>query len=202
MTRAYQINGECLVEVKGGAHQSGNAIGDRTELGLASEQVIIRPRFVHADVHVDDFGPDIPPEVLCMLAEVQLSMTLIHYDKDALQVCIEESLGQFSSPATVDGVIGPAGSPLGNGRPRLASGCHYISVNLTSPVLNYPWRFRTCYLADRPVEIPLGTHTSLVNLNWRCIPYRPSSSGVEISSSGAVLWDHSRDSLRAVLNGG
>jgi len=87
---------------------------------------------------------------------------------------------------------------MGNGRPLLTSGNHYLSLNLSAVKPATPWRFPACYLADRPIEYPLGTEKSVAVLNWRAIPYGPQfnpndGSLREIVSSGTVLWDHTAD---------
>lgn len=229
MPRDIQINGECLVSVKGGAHLSGGPLGVLTELGLSDADVRVIPRSFHRDQAVAGFGPNVPPEVTWLLSEVYVRMTLIHYDKDALQVCLAESMGGADitlSPIPGltfgDGQLVGAGQPLGRYRPHLASGCHYVSLNLASPVEQLPWRFPTAYLADTPVEYALGTKAQRVQLNWRVIPYvtPPRLSGsrpffpnaavaarwpaltpvqasfvneAELLCSGAVLWDHTLD---------
>lgn len=204
MTRDFCINGETLVKVKFGAHVSGVKL---RELGLAAEEVRVIPKFYHSDIRVDDFGPNVPPEVLWMLAEVRISMTLINYDPNVLDVCISESMGGVS-PLRDAGTLAPAGTLMGGGGLIFGSGYHFISLNLLSPQLGNPWRFRASYLADLPVQIPLGTKTTLADCQWRAIPYQPlitkgtalTTSGAvtvttinEIISSGAILWDRFPD---------
>jgi hypothetical protein len=226
MVRDIQINGECLVSVRGGAHLSGGPLGVLTELGLSADDVRIIPRFFHRDQAVAGFGPNVPAEVQWMLSEVYVRMSLVHYDKDALQVCVAEAMGGADITVSPipgltfsDGTLVGAGQSLGRYRPALASGCHYISLNLTSPVEQLPWRFPTVYLAESPVEYALGTKAQQVQLNWRVIPYvtPPRLSGsvpllpspavearwpvltptqasfvneAELLCSGAILWDH------------
>lgn len=208
MTRDFQINGETLVLVKWGAHITSGVLWENTgsnltELGLAVDSIHVMPRFVHADVHADAFGPLVPAEVRWQLAWADVHMTLVHYDRDALDVCVGESMGGFASGFAA-GTLQPGGVPLGRGRAPLQSGCHYVSLNLTSPQLEYPWRFPTTYLAERPLDLPLGTKTSQTKLRWRAVPYVrplfPPTSGdlnflqaQEVRASGAVLWDHTLD---------
>ncbi len=241
MVRDFVVNGETLVQVKGGQHLSGNQIAIVSELGLASEGIRISPHYFHTPINADDFGPNVSPEMQWQLAYVDIDMTLIHTDAYVLDVCMAESMGGtipisgavVSSGAfsgtLIDGVmqragiLNPAGTLLGNGCEILRSGCHYISLNLTSPVLDYPWRFRHSYINGQPLEIPLGTSVSLYRVNWRCIPYAPLRYGVtyrevnsmldnptaimlsgrlviptsgvlqDVQSSGIVLWDHFLD---------
>jgi len=189
---------------------SGRAIGQLTELGLCEGPVRVRPRFFHHDIHTDDFGPNAAAEVQANLSEVTIEMTLLHYDKEALDACWAESLGGCGgSPAQQAlhaggyraGIAAGAGQLLGNGLPMFSSGCHYISLSLSSQQLAYPWRFRTCHLAEPPVDIPLGTEKSAVKLNWRAIPYAPllvsgattsyfalpSNSGLFLSGSAVTI---------------
>ena len=89
MTRAFNIFGESLVTVYGGDHLSGSAFtSGGAQLGLSLDQIKITPRFHHRDVHTDDFGPDIPPEVLWNLADIRINMTLVHYDYDVLDTSL------------------------------------------------------------------------------------------------------------------
>lgn len=241
MVREFIINGETLVTCKGGAHMSGTLIGTVSELGLASEGIRITPHYFHTPINADDFGPNVSPEMQWQLAYVDIDMTLIHTFVYVLDVCMAESMGGTTpisgavvtsggfSGQLIDGVmrqagiLNPAGSLLGNGCELLRSGCHYISLNLTSPVLDYPWRFRASYINGQPLEIPLGTSVSMFRVNWRAIPYAPLRYGVsyrqvnsmldnptaiivsgnlvvptsgvllDVQSSGIVLWDHFLD---------
>lgn len=198
--RDIQINGPTLVLVKFGSQilqeESEEDPGPNValQLGLAEKGIRIIPRFVHRDVFADDYGPDIPAEVLWMLADCTIQMTLVHYDADILDICLSESMGGSSTGEA--GILAGAGMPMGNGQDFFAKNNHYISLNLTSPVLNNPYRFPSSYLSERPMELPLGTKRSLVELNWRAIPYRqpPQSPSFELVSSGSILWDHNLDS--------
>lgn len=173
--------------VRGGDHLTSGSGGSRTELGLSFDEIRVIPRYSHKDVHVDDFGPDVPAEVLSMIAEVNVRMTLNHFDNLMLRIIEAESLGSFNN----DGIMPPAGTPLGQNKELFASGCHYMSLELASPQFGEPLTFRTGYLATQPKELPLGTSYSKVMLNWRFIPYRPIPSvgeGFNVVSSGAILW--------------
>jgi len=215
--RDWVINGETLVRVKFGAHISptvSNISGSMTtlcELGLAEDQIRIRPRFVHKDINVDDYGPDIPADVIALMADCTISMNLVHTSIPTLDVCLGEALGGQVEDSDNDGSLLPfgtlpgAGLTLGRGCQPLASGCHYVSLSLLSPQLKLPWRFPTAYLYGTPMEWPLGTKYSSISLNWRAIPYSAptgslvlSTSGVavpfgEVYSSGSVLLDHGMD---------
>lgn len=214
MARDYQINGECLVRVRGGAHLSGG-IGFLTELGLTDRDGVVRimPEWRHRDVKVDDFGPDVPAELQWQMAQAKIHMTLVHYDRDVLDQCVGEAMGGVADASLAlgqqAGSLVPAGQPFGRYKPMFASGNHYIRVNLAANN-GFPWRFLSCVLQGPPLEIPLGTRRSHVKLIWRAIPYTlPGlvsggslasggilvdgiifSSGKEISSSGVELWDH------------
>lgn len=201
MARDFQINGECLVKVLGGEHLTSGFGGTPTELGLCSDSIVVAPRFIHRDLYCDDFGPDVPVEVMTNLAWVDIRMTLIHYDKKILEICMAESLGGAlvpTPPSTAPMAMMPAFRPLGANKPLGASGCHYLSLNLTSPQLDYPLRFPASYLTERPVEYPIGTRVSEVALQWRAIPYRQMFSAnankdAELLASGTPLWHYSLD---------
>lgn len=135
-------------------------------------------------------------------------MTLIHFDLDVLDRCIAESMAGGTA-----GTFEPAGTPLGGGNEAFTTGCHYIGLNILSPVLNYPWRFLHTHLGETPFETPMGVRASEVDLLWRAIPYvpivelttTPAPTGTatttpapgwqfqELKSSGVVLWDHELD---------
>lgn len=202
MAREFIFNGESLVRVKGGAHYGSRPIAVLSELGLTSDQIKVTPKFSHIDIRCDDFGPEIPAEVMYHLADVRISMTLIHYDREVLNVCIAESMAGAPlslGPTIVPfaGTLNPAGTMMGGNLPLFSSGNHYISLNIASPEIHKPWRFPTCYLAQSPVEIPLGTQASMVVLNWRAIPYTHylsiGDATEELYSSGRVLWDFQED---------
>lgn len=227
MSREFFINGETLVTVKGGQHTSGllylpntateyqigvgnvKAIASgapAAELGLAVDQIQVTPRWKHRDFRADDFGPDVPPEVMVNIADVQIHMTLIHFDHDVLDGCWSEAMGGAGGEAVdAGGIVLPllgqvlgAGALMGGGLPLLASGNHFISLNLLSPVGKKPYHFPAAYLTEDPVHFPLGTGTSAVALNWRAIPYHNQTGtqnpfASEIRSSGLVLWDYVPD---------
>ena len=189
---------------------SGTGVGGSVhQLGLAVEAIKVTPTFRHLDVHTDDYGHDIPPEVLWHLADARIDMTLVHYDDSLLDECVLESMGGFddTAPGAVAGVYAGAGLPLGGGVQRWSAGNHYITVYLSSPVQQVPWRFRTCYLEQQPFVYPLGTERSMVQLRWRAIAYGFQSATTEqtgsdngqpiftttiseITSAGKILWDY------------
>lgn len=196
-----------MVSVKFGAHISGNASkigvtytsGDSTgqadpllgqllgysnysQLGLAVDNITVKPNFRHLPIKTADYGPEVHAETMVNLADAVVEMTLSHYDKTILDICMSESMGGaiISTPPASGDLVGqinsagrlqPAGTTLGRNLPRLASGNHYIGLNIQSPQLNFPWRFLTAYLQAPPLEIPLGTAYSAVKLQWRAIPY-------------------------------
>lgn len=214
MPRDFQIFGEALVYVKGGQHMSGGPIGVLSELGLSTDQITITPNYYHRAVMADDFGKQVAPEYLVDLQTVTVNMTLVHYDNEVLEICLDESTGGNSTGRFTDGqtsyfgTMAAGGLPMGGGVPRLFSGNHYVGVSIVGGDFA-PYRFLTCYLADRPVEIPIGTNRSEVRLTWTAVPYRPllgsggyslsvsgSAAGFtvqEILSSGTVVWDRLAD---------
>jgi hypothetical protein len=219
MARDWVINGECLVTVKGAGALASGQISIITgsglanppyELGLAQDSITISPRFVHVDIKSSDFGPEIVPERMWMLADAKISINLVHYDKIVLAACVSESMGGWDGGLTgglgfpdPDGIFVGAGTTMGGNAALFTSGNHYISLNFTSQQLKYPWRFPTCYMTDTPVEIPLGTERSIVKTNWKAVPFalHTLSSGpsmtdpvtYEVFSSGVKLWDHVLD---------
>lgn len=199
--RDFTINGASMVKVMGGAHMSGGLIYYLTELGLPEGPIHVAPRLVHKDIYVDAYGRDsgVPADVMWIIADVTISMTLSHYNFKALDVCIQESMGGrtlspkgsidrtaagFDSMAGLAGqYLNPTGRMMGGGIPHLQSGYHFISLNILSPLLQFGWRFPAAYLAQPPVRIPLGTRASLVDLTWRAIPYWGGSTAATYNTT-------------------
>lgn len=196
MTRSYYINGAPMVYVKGNPDtfppELANNQNGVFQLGLASESIKVTPRFSHFDVLADDYGPEVPAEILWNLAYCYIQMTLVHFDYQVLDACIAAAMGGGTYP-----ILMGAGKPLGAGLPLYQSGNNYITLFLVSGIGARPWRFPACYLTGRPLEYPLGTEKSLVALQWRAIPYSPLSEEPgtegEALSNGSILWDHTLD---------
>lgn len=195
MPRDVVIPGECLVRVKG---STATSMSQTQELGLASEGVSITPRFRHRDIKADDFGPDIPAEVMWNLADVTIDMTLVHFDDVILNCCMAESMCGRGNVTQVTmgqvGTLAAAGSLLGNNLALYASGNHYVSLNLQmarfaigGEAFYRPWTFPTCYLTSEPLKIPVGTDRQLVQMQWRAIPYGQMVNG-EVRSAGSILF--------------
>ncbi len=197
------------MKVRFGNHISG---GDfLQELGLALGEITVHPNFYHKGIHIDDYGPNCPAEILWQLASCDIRMNLIHFDNQTLSVCLEESMAG-SNNSFLSTLMG-AGNTLGHGLPFFASGNHFISLNLINgdplPLAGFvgPIRFRTSYLTAPPLEIPLGTDCSVVLLNWQAIPYQPvllfqvNADDTDDGDGGALGFD-TRTSGEAVLKGG
>lgn len=193
MTRQWVINGESMVSVRG---MQGTAIQNIQQLGLTSDPIRITPNFRHRDIQLDAYGGEVPPEVQMMLADVTINFTLIHYDVNILNACINESLagGDQTNVAGNAGAVPRAGTLMGGQVARFAAGNHYIGLNILSPVANYPWRFLTCYMTGPPMTYPLGTEKSAVITNWRCIPFSVDPWNNGLGAQGQLLWDHITDS--------
>ena len=187
MPRDFQINGETMVAVKGAV---GTGISSLTNLGLTDREGIVRisPRFIHEDIPVDAWG-DAPPEIQFFLTDVQINMTLVHYDEVVLEEVIRLSMGGGSS----EGVLPRAGTRMGGGVARFAAGNNFIGLNLSSPVGSKPWRFYFTYLSSPPFVLPLGTRRSHIQLTWRAVPYTVDPWNAGSGAQGTVIWDHVSD---------
>ena len=192
MARSLHVPGEAMVAVRGA---SDSSISARINLGLAASELKITPVFKKLDVNVNAWG-DAPVDVQHMLDEVRISMDLVHFDRDVLDELIRLSMGGGSA---VIGEVNRAGTLLGNNTARFAAGNRYVSMYISSPVSNKPWRFFYAYLADNPVDFPVGVQRSIVNCNFRAIPYTndPWGGGTAqpntVAGTGAlraVIWDH------------
>lgn len=196
MSRSFQIPGECMVLVKGNVNSS---IASLSQLGLSEDSVNVSYSYKFTDIKVNAWGNgSVPPEEQCFLAEVTVSMGLVHFDPVVLAECVR--LGLAGAP--VEGQMPRTGALMGNGAARFAAGNNYIGLNLTSPVANLPYRFWYARLANDPFKAPMGTERQVVSLNWRIIAYSndPWGGGTAqpntvagTGSLGAVLWDHVLD---------
>lgn len=185
MARDYFINGPAMVTVKGNVNSS---IANVQQLGLSQDPIRLSPRFNHMDIKVDAWA-SMPPEQQYMLADVSISMNLVHVDVPFLQTCMNLSMGGTSTYGTLVG----AGTRMGGNTGRFTATWNYISLCILSPVGNLPYRFYNCYLTGQPLEIPVGVERSVFNLNWRAVPYFTDPWNNGQGSNGVVLWDNTAD---------
>lgn len=193
MARDFFINGETLVSVTG---PTGSTIATTQEFGLAADPVRITPVFRHRDINVDAWG-EAPADIQWMLAEVQVSFTLIHMDRAVLDECLRLSMG---GPSAI-GQMSRAGTRMGNNVVWPAVGNKFIQLFLSSPIGAKSWRFFFSYLTNPPMEFPLGTEKSMVPVNWRVIPYPLASTSTAsdpanvqgtsiLGATNYQLWSH------------
>ncbi len=185
MSRTFYISGESLVSVKGAVN---TPIGTLTQLGLSDTQITVTLDSKYLDIPVNAWG-QVPPEVQYMLSEAQIDMTLINFDPNVLETCVQLSMGG----AAAVGQTARAGTLMGGGVPRFAAGNNYISLNIYSPVAQRPWRFYTTYLSRPPFTWPLGTERSIVRLNWRAMLFTVDPWNNGLGAAGAILYDHVLD---------
>jgi len=187
MARDFQINGPCLVQVKG---SSSSAIGTLQQLGLSDQPIVVSIIDRRLDIQVDAWG-QVPPEVQFMNAEALVQMTLVHYDRTILNACVAESMAGANAGAV--GTLPVTGARMGNNAARFAATNHYIGLNLTSPVGGLPYRFFYSFLTGPMAEVPVGAERSIVRLNWRVIPYTTDPYGNGAGAGGQALWDNTLD---------
>jgi hypothetical protein len=180
---------------------------NKVELGLCLHEVHVGLQFKHKELSCDDFGPTIPAEVMYNLASATIALRLCHWDISVVNRCWSEACGGNAFPGDVLGMNGvlqnagtlpPNGLTLGRGRQPMASGNHYVSLNILSPQLQYPFRFPFTYITGDPPSVwPMGTEKSILDVTFRAIPYvpplTPGGTPQELSSSGAVLWGYIED---------
>lgn len=204
MARSYTIYGEHIVKIYSGSTNFTftETSGQIVELGLTDNITRIQPIFHHQDIHVDDFGNKAPAEVMSMMAECRIEMTLVHYDPTVLSCCLWDAKGfngigtDLGFEALNEGACGAAGTLMGGGRDVGHEDNRYSELFLIFPKTDevtmsqrQPYVFHACYLDSRPLEIPISTERSLVKLSWRAIPYDTFASGSnEIRSSGSIIW--------------
>jgi len=152
VTRAFNLPGETLISVRGGAHASGSALGTLSELGLAKEGIKVTPEFVHQDIPVMGMG-GVPADLQWRLGTVDITCSLLHFDPNLMEQLIDESMAQGgfvyleegqAVPEGVNqgnaigdgvtfgraGMTAPAGSLLWGRKPMYASGNHFFSVHM------------------------------------------------------------------------
>lgn len=219
MSRQYHITGEHmvyvqnqkLVELFNNPFENSNVVltpTDFFELGLTQDSTNITLNFAHQDVYTDDYSPGAPAEILTgMFRDAIIDMTLVHYDDAVLETCLNLSIG-----ATTFGASGRPGTPMGKWKGVLEDGCLFTTLYL-QPAIRFeisvlgvrdqqelPWRFFFAYLTGS-ARYPIGTEKSLVQLQWRAVPYyKPTdpSSTTEISGRNAILFD--REQVIPIIN--
>lgn len=210
MPRDFAIAGPCLVSVKG---RSDSSIGSAVQLGLSDQQIHVNYVYRHKPLMAEAWG-EVPVDNQVFGSMCQLRMSLIHFNRTVLDVCLQESLGgggqsqpvQLGGPpvagtgATGAGSLPITGARLGNNLPLYGSsngaiggGNHYITVYLSAPVANnsFPYRFFSCYLVENPAEFPVGAEKSVVQCNWMAIPYTTDPYGpAGFGQLGALVFDY------------
>jgi hypothetical protein len=189
MARDFFINGPTMVSVKG---RTDSAIANTSELGLSDAPIRVVPNYRFLPIHVDAWG-QAPADVQMMLATVDITISLVHFDRTILAECLRLSMGG----AAVEGALPMAGQRLGNNLPRFhpggTAGNNYIGLNLSSPAGSSPWRFYFAYMTGPPVNFPLGAERSVVVTTWTVVPYTRDPYGAGSSSLNYILWDHGAD---------
>lgn len=184
MPRDFFINGESMVYVRS---PSSVLIGAATQFGLADSPIRVSLDFRHLEIEVDAWGRQVPPEVQCMLASCNITMTLVHFDRAVLDECWRLSLGGTDAAGTLP----RAGARLGNNAAFGAVNNYYVRLGISSPVSNKPWVFKHCYMTGNPGEFPLGTERSVVTVNFKAIPYTRDPWNDGAGALDQVLWDYS-----------
>lgn len=184
MARGFYIAGEVMVTVQqlvtaaGTVGQGGitsdlnQANGSASQLGLTDDQTRITPRWTHTPIFIDDYGPNVPVELLWMMADVTIDMNLIHVDPRLIDLVIRESMA-----GGVPSSLASAGTPMHG---------HYMLLTLQGSGPGLSWTFNSAYLADNPIEIPVGASRSIFRCRWKAIPHKPAAT--EIVSNGAQLF--------------
>jgi hypothetical protein len=199
MTRQYHIEGEVMVAVVG----YDTLLSTGANLGLADNSIEIEIDIRHGDIHTDDWGNEIPAELMAKLGQVFITMTLVHFDPSALGDCVALSLGATSTTPTglptdlPDVSVGPYGQLMGRGSflsSLTPTKANYVRMYLIPARRGQtPTRILACTLTGPPIRIPIGTVRSLVQLKWRAIPYGEFNDDNELISAGTTILDHTAD---------
>lgn len=182
MARSWNIPGETLVFVEGnGQFLSSGTVSNTPvlyELGLCTDNILVRPRFFHQDIRIDSFGTKIPSEIMSDILDVEIQMNLIHLDTDVLYRCFSNSMA--GSDLFQTGKLSAAGTLMNNMIPVGYSGNHYISLYLVPgrDSGNNVRFLQTTLTQPYLTEQPLGTTTQIVRTVWRAVPYKDYLSGL------------------------
>lgn len=190
MGRQYQVNGETLVKLKGGTHlqnfgMSGSAV---VTLGVAADPITISYNLNHLDIHTDKYTQEKPVDVMWMGADAIIKMNLIHWDNDILNTAVSEAMDGYDPDALVSGGTGIPGLTLGHNLDPYSSGCRYMGLGLTSTVTSGR-SFPTCYLHQQPIQMPLSTEKSIVQVTFRAIRYSKMNSDGTVAEP-SLLWEY------------
>lgn len=147
----------------------GTALANLTDFALTESPMTMTFKFVHSDITMDAAGGVIPVEIQANMTEVIISASLIHTDVAVLQELMRLTMGGGNA----FGQTGRAGTLMGGGVARFQPGYKFVGLNLTSPVLNLPWRFLHSYLMSPLGAWPLGTQKSVIPVTFRAIAYSP-----------------------------
>lgn len=184
MGRAFYIEGECMVLVKG---PSNSTIGTLSQLGLTSDPIEVVQDYRHLPIDVNAYG-QVPPEIQAMGMMARVTMNLVHFDPTVLATCV-----QLAQQAPAEGQLGHAGALMGNGLARFAVGNNYVGLNLQSAIGAQPWRFLYTLLIGQPLSWPLGAERSIVRVSFQAVPYSQDPWNGGTGSYGVTLWDHTLD---------
>jgi hypothetical protein len=201
--RQWVITGPALVLVKGNIYVPGEGNVDQPsmwELGLALDDIRVSLYPRHKNILVDDFGPDIPADVMAQMCDATIAMKLSHYAEDVLDQCFNMANGTKGN-GTVHGILNGAGVLLGGGANLhdpyysytsiSSSGNSFISLNIEGFGEGedaYRLQFPSSFLQGPSPVIPIGAKHCLPDLLWRAVPYAPPTLSGEIIGSGAILY--------------
>lgn len=190
MARDFEINGPCMVAVKGPAN---TPIASLVTLGLTDKNPIrVSLNFKHDPIELNSWG-DLPVEVQSMLVDLTVTMNLVHFDQTLVNICQQCAMGVIAPADAKEGLLPIAGARLGGGYAMFNQFNNLISLNLTAPVNNRPWQFLYTYLVNS-VPYTLGVERNIVQLTWRAIGYNVDPYNAGSFSQGYQLWSHTLQS--------
>lgn len=187
MAAGIFLNGPSVIRVKGGAHVTSPASmsgSNPVPLGVTEGDIMFNPRFLTKDIYCDKLGPMVPADVIRQLIDVRIRMTLVYFDRDVLDVCIQEAQADYDFNTAANNT---AGRTLGGNHSLYASGCHYMSLCILSPTAGWPLRFMASYLEGQQ-QYPVSVTRSKVQLDWRAVAYMTADETIQ-----NTIWDYNAE---------
>ena len=171
-TRAYHVNGPCLVSVGAGQDLASSLLA----LGVSQEGIDLQIEEYEEPVRSDMAGPRMAADVQEMGMAATISCALVDYD-DAVLTSLRNRC---------DRLAGQPGVLKGVGRLAGTSG-DLFRVVLSSA--DKPWRFHFCKLRGAPQRTKLSAKVTIWQVTFSAIVFVPAGTN-NYSDAPLYLYDH------------